>query len=180
MLHRQPRGELIVELQPETAESEGQAPLPTALADAIRRISSAPSSLALGHEVVSCVRALRALVAERQATSTLVAIQRGAEPMILADGLGDVMVVNDAFHRLLERPMSPIRRLDDLLRLAADETAMRQITDVSAESSTGALLRELEAATRRAADLTAQLLSSVAREVPPDPEPSLGALHPMP
>jgi PAS domain S-box-containing protein len=218
-------------------------------------------------DMILQMRALRALIAERQATSALGVIQSGAEPMILADGEGQILIVNDAFHRLLERPMAPLARLDDLLLLAADQSqvrealhrvntdrqpwrgevrlsrgagrelpvavradpvpglrgdvlgyiliftdlreqreavairarleraiaeshveaprggvaavvcqdfdrllsailanataAMRQIPDGSVESSAGPLLRELEAATRRAADLTTQLLGTV-------------------
>ncbi|MBV9880519.1 MAG: GAF domain-containing protein, partial [Gemmatirosa sp.] len=221
-------------------------------------------------DMILQMRALRALIAERQATAALGVIQTGGEPMILADGTGEILIVNDAFHRLFERPMSRLGRLDDLLLVATDQGRMRealhrvsadrqpwrgelrlargggqdlpvavradpvpglrgdvlgyiliftdlreqreanamrarleraiaeshveaplggvaavvsqdfdrllsailanataamlQITDGSAESSAGVLLRELEAATRRAADLTTQLLGTVARD----------------
>ncbi|MEO7997514.1 MAG: hypothetical protein ABI852_08720, partial [Gemmatimonadaceae bacterium] len=47
--------------------------------------------------------------------------------------------------------------------LANASAAIMQITDSTAEASTGMLLRELEGATRRAAELTAQILGTVAR-----------------
>jgi PAS domain S-box-containing protein len=220
-------------------------------------------------DVILQMRALRALIAERHATSALSVIEKGAEPMILADGDGEILIVNDAFHRLIERPLAKLERLEDLLLLAGDQARMRealhrvsadrqpwrgelrltrapgaelpvavradpvpglrggvlgyiliftdlrgqrettairarleraiaeshveaplggvaavisqdfdrllsailanataamtQIADGSTESSTGVLLRELEAATRRAADLTTQLLGTVAK-----------------
>jgi PAS domain S-box-containing protein len=220
-------------------------------------------------DVILQMRALRALIAERQATTALGVIESAADAMILADGEGHVLIVNEAFHRLLERPLSRVRRMDDLVPLAADRNrmvdllrrlnadrqpwrgemrfirqgggelpvairadpvpglrggvlgfififtdlreqrearvvrarleraiaeshvepplggvaamltqdfndllgavlanasaAIMQITDTSSEASTGALLKELEATTRRAADLTTQLLSTVSR-----------------
>lgn len=220
-------------------------------------------------DMILQMRALRALIADRQATATLSVIETAGEPMILADGEGQVLIVNEAFHRLVERPLMRVRELDDLLGLSADQTRMReilqrigtdrqpwrgevrllhgpsgdmpvavradpvpglrgdivgyiliftdlrqqrearaararieraiaeshvaaplggvaamltqdfdrllsailanasaaimQITDSTAEASTGALLRELEGATRRAAELTAQILGTVSR-----------------
>ncbi|MEP7066904.1 MAG: GAF domain-containing protein [Gemmatimonadota bacterium] len=78
-------------------------------------------------DVILQTRALRALIAERQATTTLGVIESAAEPMILADGQGDVLIVNDAFHRLLERPLSRLQRLDDLLALSSDTAKMREV-----------------------------------------------------
>lgn len=221
-------------------------------------------------DVILQMRALRALIAERQATTALGVIESAGDPMILADGDGRVLIVNDAFHRLVERPLARLDRLDDLLPLAADRTrmfdvlnklnidrqpwrgelrltrgagqelpvamradpvpglrggvlgyififtdlreqrearivrarleraiaeshveaplggvaamltqnfndllsavlanasaAIMQITDTTPEASTGSLLRELEATTRRAADLTTQLLGTVSRQ----------------
>ncbi|MEP6763608.1 MAG: GAF domain-containing protein [Gemmatimonadaceae bacterium] len=220
-------------------------------------------------DMILQMRALRALIAEKHATSTLSVIEAAGEPMILADGDGKVLIVNDAFHRLVERPLHHIRALEDLLALSLDQSRMReilqrvniarqpwrgelrlthgasgeipvavradpvpglrgdvlgyiliftdlrqqrearaararleraiaeshveaplgpvaamltqdfdqllsailanasaaimQITDSSAEASTGSLLRELEGATRRAAELTAQILGTVSR-----------------
>ncbi|MEP6781679.1 MAG: GAF domain-containing protein [Gemmatimonadaceae bacterium] len=220
-------------------------------------------------DMIVQMRALRALIAEKHATSTLSVIEAAGEPMILADGDGKVLIVNNAFHRLVERPLHLIRALEDLLTLSLDQTRMReilqrvniarqpwrgelrlthgasgeipvavradpvpglsgdvlgyiliftdlrqqrearavrarleraiaeshveaplgpvaamltqdfdqllsailanasaaimQITDSSAEASTGSLLRELEGATRRAAELTAQILGTVSR-----------------
>ena len=220
-------------------------------------------------DMILQMRALRALIADQQATSTLNVIEAAGEPMILADGTGHVLVVNQAFHRLIERPLLHFRELDDLLSLSADQARMReilqrvntdrqpwrgelrllhgltgeipvavradpvpglrgenvgyiliftdlrqqrearaararieraiaeshvaaplggvaamltqdfdqllsailanasaavmQITDSTAEGSTGVLLRELEGATRRAAELTAQILGTVSR-----------------
>jgi hypothetical protein len=37
-----------------------------------------------------------------------------------------MLMVNDAFHRLLERPLSRLTRLDDLLLLSADPARMRE------------------------------------------------------
>ena len=78
-------------------------------------------------DVILQMRALRALIAERQATSTLGVIEAASEPMILADGDGKVLIVNDAFHRLVERPLSHLRRLEDLLVLSIDQSRMREI-----------------------------------------------------
>lgn len=220
-------------------------------------------------DMILQMRALRALIADQQATSTLSVIETAGEPMILADGTGQVLIVNDAFHRLVERPMLHFQSLDDMLSLSADQPRMReilqrictdrqpwrgelrllhglsgelpvavradpvpglrgnivgyiliftdlrqqrearaararieraiaeshvaaplggvaamltqdfdqllsailanasaaimQITDSTAEASTGMLLRELEGATRRAAELTAQILGTVSR-----------------
>ncbi len=77
-------------------------------------------------DVILQTRALRALIANRQASMTLGVIESAAEPMILADGDGDVLMVNDAFHRLLERPLSRLQRVDDLLLLSADSAKMRE------------------------------------------------------
>jgi PAS domain S-box-containing protein len=196
-------------------------------------------------------------------------IETAGEPMILADGNGRVLIVNEAFHRLIERPLLRLVNVDDLPSLSSDQERMReilqrigverqpwrgevrlthgsngdvpvavradpvpglrgeivgyiliftdlrlqrearaararleraiaesgsgaslggvaallaqdfdkllsavlanasaailQITETSAEASTGVLLRELESATRRAAELTAQILGSVSR-----------------
>lgn len=220
-------------------------------------------------DVILQMRALRALIAERQATRTMGVIETAGEPMILVDGDGEVLIVNEAFHRLVERPLLHLRDLDDLQGLSVDPLRMRellqrinierqpwrgelrlihgsnndlpvavradpvpglrgdvlgyiliftdlrqqrealavrarleraiaeshvaaplggvaamlsqdfdqllsailanasaaimQITDTTAEASTGLLLRELEAATRRAAELTAQILGAHAR-----------------
>jgi len=220
-------------------------------------------------DMILQMRALRALIAEKQATSTLSVIEAAGEPMILADGEGKILIVNDAFHRLVERPLLRLQNVDDLPMLSTDQTRMReilqrinvdrqpwrgevrlthgssgelpvavradpvpglrgevvgyillftdlrlqrearaarlrlertiaethvgpplggvaamltqdfdkllsavlanasaailQITDTTAEASTGMLLRELEAATRRAAELTTQILGSVSR-----------------
>ena len=76
-------------------------------------------------DVILQMRALRALIAERQATATLDVIGRAGEPMIIADGSGSILLVNDAFHRLAERPMSDLRELDDLPMLFEDDGCMR-------------------------------------------------------
>jgi chemotaxis family two-component system sensor kinase Cph1 len=78
-------------------------------------------------DVILQMRALRALIAERQATTSLGVIEAAGEPMILADGDGKVLIVNDSFHRLVERPLSHLRRLEDLLVLSVDQTRMREI-----------------------------------------------------
>lgn len=220
-------------------------------------------------DMILQMRAMRALIADQQATSTLSVIETAGEPMILADGSGRTLMVNEAFHRLVERPLLRIQTVDDIQSLASDQARMRelmqritidrqpwrgevrlvngvngevpvavradpvpglrgeivgyillftdlrfqreardarlrleraiaesgngaplggvavmltqdfdkllsavmanasaaimQITDTSAEASTSSLLRELEGATRRAAELTAQILGSVAR-----------------
>ena len=220
-------------------------------------------------DMILQMRALRALIADRQATATLSVIETAGEPMILANGEGQVLIVNEAFHRLVERPLMRLQEIDDLQNLSSDQTRMReilqrigserqpwrgevrllhgasgdipvavradpvpgmrgdivgyiliftdlrqqrearaararieraiaeshvvaplggvaamltqdfdqllsailanasaavmQITDSTAEASTGMLLRELEGATRRAAELTAQILGTVSR-----------------
>lgn len=242
--------------------------LPTelAIAGAIRR------SLV---DVILQMRALRALIADRQAVTTLSVIEQASEPMILADGNGQLLLVNNAFHRLLQRPLLHLQGLDAVAALCADRAgademvrrisverkawrgelqllnsetapipvavradpvpglrgesvgyilmftdlrqqhelresrarleraiserpestsldgvasmltqdfdrllsavmanaraAVIQTTDAFADSSTGALMDELEAATRRAAELTAQILGSVSRQQPPGP-----------
>lgn len=78
-------------------------------------------------DMILQMRALRALIADRQATSTLNVIETAGEPRILADGRGRVLIVNDAFHRLVERPLLQLRELDDLQSLSADQPRMREI-----------------------------------------------------
>ena len=237
-------------------------------------------------DMILQMRALRALIAEQQAMSALATVQHGAEPMILAGGDGHILLANDAFHRMLARPAPPLTRLDDLLRLAIDDTPLRdalhrlrmdrqpwrgevrltrgtgqelpvavradpvpglhggmlgyvllftdlraqretgavrsrleraltvshlhgqvggaragvtqqfdrllgailanstaalgQLTDGSGTASTSALLRELEVTTRRAAELTAQLLATVAPDREPAVEPLRAADRPVP
>ena len=75
-----------------------------AIADAIRQ------SLV---DMILQMRALRALIAEQQAMSALAVVQHGAEPMILASGDGHILLANDAFLRMLERPTPPLAELDD-------------------------------------------------------------------
>ncbi len=76
-------------------------------------------------DVVLQMRALRALIADQQATSSRRVIDGADEPMILADGDGEILVVNEAFHHLIERPIGHLKRLDDMLLLAADAGRMR-------------------------------------------------------
>lgn len=78
-------------------------------------------------DMILQMRALRALIADRQASSTLNVIETAGEPMILADGRGRVLIVNEAFHRLVERPLLQLRELDDLQSLSADQPRMREI-----------------------------------------------------
>ena len=61
------------------------------------------------------------------------------------------------------------QNFDQLLSaiLANTTAAMMQIPDDGGEASAGVLLRELEVTTRRAADLTAQLLGVVSRNRSP-------------
>lgn len=242
--------------------------LPTelAIAGAIRR------SLV---DVILQMRALRALIADRQAVTTLEVIEQASEPMILADGNGQLLLVNNAFHHLIQRPLLAMQGLEGIAALFADRagademvrrirverkawrgevqllngtapiplavradpvpglrgesvgyilmftdlrqqhelresrarlertisernesapldgvasmlsqdfdrllsavmanarSAVVQTTDSFAESSTGALMAELEAATRRAAELTAQILGTVSRQSPTGPQ----------
>ena len=78
-------------------------------------------------DVILQMRALRALIAERQATSALGVIESASDAMILADGEGKVLSVNDAFHRLVERPMSHVHELEDLLPLTKDRSRMLEV-----------------------------------------------------
>ncbi|MEO8333544.1 MAG: GAF domain-containing protein [bacterium] len=78
-------------------------------------------------DVILQMRALRALIAERQATTALAVIESAGEAMILADGDGKVLIVNSAFHRLVERPMLHVGDIDDLLGLTTDRTQMIEV-----------------------------------------------------
>ena len=88
-------------------------------------------------DVILQMRALRALIAERQATSALGVIESAGEAMILADGDGKVLSVNSAFHRLVERPMLHVDRLEDLVTLSADRSRMLELlTRLSSDRQT--------------------------------------------
>ncbi len=88
-------------------------------------------------DVILQMRALRALIAERQATTALGVIESAGEAMILADGDGKVLMVNSAFHRLVERPMLHVDQLEDLISLSADRAHMLEIlTRVSSDRQT--------------------------------------------
>ena len=78
-------------------------------------------------DVILQMRAMRALIADRQASSTLRVIESAGEPMILADGEGKILILNDAFHRLVERPLLVVNQLNDLFSLCADQSRMREI-----------------------------------------------------
>ncbi|MGV3707875.1 MAG: GAF domain-containing protein [Gemmatimonas sp.] len=72
-------------------------------------------------DMILQMRALRALIAQRQASVTLASIESAGEPMILANGDGQVLVVNKAFHALAERPLLQVRDLADLAPLFVDQ-----------------------------------------------------------
>ena len=78
-------------------------------------------------DVILQMRALRALIADRQATSALGVIESAGDPMILVDGRGRILIANEAFHRLIERPMSHLRELDDLVTLSVDRDRMLEV-----------------------------------------------------
>jgi two-component system, chemotaxis family, sensor kinase Cph1 len=219
------------------------------------------------------VRSLRVLIAEHHVSRARTGVATATDPVIIADGEGQVLLVNRAFDMALHRPHIPLRSLDDLpalfgeparvqdmlFRLRAEglpwrgelalrsgagvtapvllradpvpgpsdnllgfilvltdiserkeaeavrfrveraifdaqpvipiggsaavvakdfdnlmstilanaSTAVMQITEAATDASIANLLRELEAATRRAADLTEQLLASTGRGRPP-------------
>jgi PAS domain S-box-containing protein len=80
-------------------------------------------------DMITQVRALRVLIAERQATQTRVVVDDSAEPMVIADGLGRVLLVNRAFERLLRRPHAQLNSLDDVAALFADPGRARTVLD---------------------------------------------------
>jgi PAS domain S-box-containing protein len=80
-------------------------------------------------DMITQVRALRVLIAERQATQTRVVVDDSAEPMVIADGLGRVLLVNRAFERLLRRPHAHLNSLDDVAALFADPGRARTVLD---------------------------------------------------
>ena len=78
-------------------------------------------------DMVMQVRALRVLIAERQASQTRLVVQTAGEPMVIADGAGQVLLVNHAFGALVGRPHQQIQRLDDLAPLFTDPARARAV-----------------------------------------------------
>ena len=78
-------------------------------------------------DMIMQVRALRVLIAERQASDTRFVVDAAGEPMIIADGAGRVLLMNHAFSALVRRPHQHLGTLDDVAPLFADATRARSV-----------------------------------------------------
>jgi len=67
-------------------------------------------------DLILQMRAVRVLIAESQLASMRDAVLAAAEPVVIADGSGRVLLVNEALSRLLAGPHRTLERLDDLAR----------------------------------------------------------------
>ena len=78
-------------------------------------------------DMIMQVRALRALIAERQASQTRRVLDGAGEPMLIADGSGAVLLVNRAFERLVARPHPQLETLGELALLFTDPARARAV-----------------------------------------------------
>ena len=78
-------------------------------------------------DMIMQVRALRALIAARQASQTRTVIDGAQEPMVIADGAGTVILVNRAFAALVRRPLPDFHALSDLAVLFTDPARARGV-----------------------------------------------------
>ena len=78
-------------------------------------------------DMIMQVRALRALIAARQALQTRTVIDGAVEPMVIADGTGAVLLVNRAFASLVRRPLPDFDSIDDLAVLFTDPVRARGV-----------------------------------------------------
>ena len=78
-------------------------------------------------DMIMQVRALRVLIAERQASQTRTVVDGAGEPIMIADGAGAVIMVNRAFERLVRRPHPPFETLDDVAVLFTDPERAREV-----------------------------------------------------
>ena len=63
--------------------------------------------------------AVRLLIAQDQVAQVLGQVKSSDQPVVIADAAGRVLLINDAFHALVEATNIPIRHLDDLPRYFA-------------------------------------------------------------
>jgi light-regulated signal transduction histidine kinase (bacteriophytochrome) len=78
-------------------------------------------------DMATQVRALRVLIAERQASQSRLAVEAASEPMVIADGRGCVLLVNRAFQALVKRPHPHFDSLADVAALFADPYRARAL-----------------------------------------------------
>ena len=78
-------------------------------------------------DMIMQVRALRALIAARQATQTRTVMDAAQEPMVIADGAGAVILVNRALAALVRRPLPDFQSLSDLAVLFTDPARARDV-----------------------------------------------------
>ena len=77
------------------------------------------------------IRSVRVLIAEQQAARIRTSVLHAAEPVVIADAEGRVLLTNDAFHRLFNAPTAHLSRLGDLAALfAAPERVRAVIADL--------------------------------------------------
>ncbi len=82
-------------------------------------------------DLILQMRAVRVLLAESQLASMRRAVLDATEPVVITDGAGRVLLVNDALSRLLAGPHRPFERIEDLTRSfeepARAATIMQQV-----------------------------------------------------
>ncbi|MGZ8378106.1 MAG: GAF domain-containing protein [Gemmatirosa sp.] len=104
------------ELVSETARP--WTPSDIAIAGAIR------SSLV---DLISQIRSVRVLIAERQAARVRGTVDHAGEPVVIAAADGEIILSNQAFHALFRRPKGHVATLDDLPALFAEPERVRAV-----------------------------------------------------
>ena len=77
-------------------------------------------------DVILQFRSVRALLAKHQLDQVSEHVRRSAQPIIIADANGHILLVNESFDDLLRAGHRHLQRLDDLPRLFAEPGRMRQ------------------------------------------------------
>lgn len=99
----------------------------TAIAWTLRETAIAKAIGASLSDIILQMRAVRVLLAESQLASMRAAVLAAAEPVIIADEDGGVMLVNAALSRLVAGPHKAIESLDDLATRFEDATHVREV-----------------------------------------------------
>jgi light-regulated signal transduction histidine kinase (bacteriophytochrome) len=76
-------------------------------------------------DVVLQFRAVRMLIAQDQLAQVTREVRMSGQPVIVADAGGGILLINDAFRRLLPPGRSPPARLEELLGLLSDAGELR-------------------------------------------------------
>jgi len=87
-------------------------------------------------DVILQVRSMSYLLTERRLAHLRDALQRADEGVLLCDGEGRILIVNEAFSRLFRHPHTHLVDLDDLPRLFRDPTRAREMIRAVREEGT--------------------------------------------